>query len=146
MSTTMAPASRTLGSPLHLLHRAGQRADYLFARHIGDHTFTPRQFAVLKAVADADGLSQTAIMTATGIDRSGTAELVRRLVGNGLLTRRRTRKDARVYAVRLTPKGMKMLSVGERAARAAGAQLLASLPSRQRATFIAALSSIIDTA
>jgi len=144
--TTLASVSRTSSSPLHLLHRAGQRADHLFARHVGDYGFTPRQFAVLKAVADADGLSQTAIMIATGIDRSGTAELVRRLVLNGLLKRRRTRKDARVYAVRLTPQGRKMLAVGERAARAAGAQLLSSIPNRQRATFIAALASIIDGA
>ena len=87
----MVRGSKRLASPLHLLHRAGQRADYLFARHVGSHAFTPRQFAVLQAVADADGLSQTAIMTATGIDRSGTAELVRRLVSSGLLQRRRTK-------------------------------------------------------
>jgi len=133
-------------SPIHLLHRAGQCAGDIFHAEMNDGELTPRQFAVLKAVADADGLSQTAIMIATGIDRSGTAELVRRLVLNGLLTRRRTRKDARVYAVRLTPQGRKMLAVGERAARAAGAQLLSSIPNRQRATFIAALASIIDGA
>jgi DNA-binding MarR family transcriptional regulator len=142
----MARGRKTVSSPLHLLHRAGQRADFLFAHHVGGHAFTPRQFAVLQAVAEADGLSQTAIMTATGIDRSGTAELVRRLVGGGLLQRRRTKEDARVYAVRLTPQGRKMLSVGERAARAAGAQLLASIPSRQRATFVAALLAIINDA
>jgi DNA-binding MarR family transcriptional regulator len=133
----------SISSPLHLLHRAGQRADYLFARQVGNYAFTPRQFAVLQAVADADGLSQTAIMTATGIDRSGTAELVRRLVAAGLLQRRRTKQDARVYAVRLTPQGKKMLSIGERAARAAGTQLLSAIPRRQRAAFVAALASII---
>jgi MarR family transcriptional regulator, temperature-dependent positive regulator of motility len=142
----MARGSTRLSSPLHLLHRAGQRADSLFAQHVGNHAFTPRQFTVLQAVANADGLSQTAIMQATGIDRSGTAELVRRLVSSGLLQRRRTKEDARVYAVRLTPQGRKMLAIGERAARAAGIQLLASIPSRQRAAFITALGSIIDDA
>jgi hypothetical protein len=39
-----------------------------------------------------------------------------------------------------------MLALGERAARAAGMQLLATIPSRQRAAFIAALGSIIDDA
>jgi hypothetical protein len=39
-----------------------------------------------------------------------------------------------------------MLAIGERASRAAGIQLLASIPSRQRATFIAALASIIKDA
>src|SRR5262245_52739415 len=142
----MARGSKALLSPLHLLHRAGQRADYLFAHHVGNHVFTPRQYAVLEAVANADGLSQTAIMQATGIDRSGTAELVRRLVSSGLLQRRRTKEDARVYAVRLTPQGRKMLTIGERASRAAGIELLASIPSRQRTAFVAALASIIKEA
>ena len=139
----MARGSKALLSPLHLLHRAGQRADSLFAHHVGNHVFTPRQYAVLQAVADADGLSQTAIMQATGIDRSGTAELVRRLVSSGLLQRRRTKQDARVYAVRLTPQGRKMLTIGERASRAAGIELLSSIPNRQRGAFVAALASII---
>jgi len=82
----------------------------------------------------------------TGIDRSGTAELVRRLVSSGLLQRRRTKQDARVYAVRLTPQGRKMLTIGERASRAAGIDLLASIPNRQRAAFVAALASIIAEA
>ena len=97
-------ARRGLFSPLHLLHRARQRTDSLFARNVGDTHLTLRQFAVLQAVSDGDGLSQTAIMAATGIDRSSTAELVRRLVSNGWLQRRRTRRDARLYAVRLTQK------------------------------------------
>src|SRR5262249_60662186 len=97
--TTLASVSRTSSSPLHLLHRAGQRADHLFARHVGDYGFTPRQFAVLKAVADADGLSQTAIMIATGIDRPGTAELVRGRVPNGLGPRGGAAKDAAALAL-----------------------------------------------
>jgi DNA-binding MarR family transcriptional regulator len=128
------------GSPLHLLHRASQRADNLFANHVGNAQLTPRQFAVLKAVSEADGLSQTAIMAATGIDRSTTAELVRRLVTNGQLQRRRTRRDARLYAVRLTAKGRQTLSVGEPAARAADETLLTSIASQQRPTFLEALA------
>src|SRR5262245_63343290 len=97
-------AASPLQSALHLLHRAGQRADGLFAGHVGN-SLTPRQFAVLQAVAEADGLSQTGIMAATGIDRSSTADLVRRLVSHGWLQRRRTKRDARAYAVRLTSDG-----------------------------------------
>ena len=88
--------NRELSSPLDLLHRASQVADKLFVSHVGAPGLTPRQFAVLKAVGDADGLSQTDIMMATGIDRSSTAELVGRLVTMGLLARRR-------YQNRCTP-------------------------------------------
>jgi DNA-binding MarR family transcriptional regulator len=139
----MAQSSRQQqASPLDLLHRASQRADNLFAQHIGSTPLTPRQFAVLKAVSEADGLSQTAIMTATGIDRSTTAELVRRLVTGGFLQRRRTRRDARLYAVRLTARGRQILTVGEPAARATDAGLLSVLPPGQRSAFLAALAAM----
>ena len=88
----MAQGAKSLSSPLHLLHRASQRADSLFARNVGATAPTPRQFAVLQAVSHQSGLSQTDIMAATGIDRSSTAELVRRLVSNGCLQRRRTKR------------------------------------------------------
>ena len=106
----MAQPATSLFSPIHLLHRASQRADDLFARRTSD--LTPRQFVVVQAVAGNNGLSQTDIMAATGIDRSSTAELVRTLVTNGWLKRRRTRRDARVYAVRITSSGQQMLEIG----------------------------------
>jgi hypothetical protein len=66
-------------SAVHLLHKAAQLADALFVRNV-----TPRQFEILKAAAAVDGLSQTAIMTTTGIDRSSTGPLVSKLVRMGL--------------------------------------------------------------
>jgi len=141
----MAQAPRTAPSPLrsvlHLLHRAGQRADSVFAGHVGN-ALTPRQFAILQAVAEADGLSQTGIMAATGIDRSSTADLVRRLVSQGCLHRRRTKRDARLYAVRLTPEGRRAWSQGVPAARATEETLLSSLAPAQRAAFLKALAVI----
>jgi DNA-binding MarR family transcriptional regulator len=127
-------------SVVHLLHRAGQRADELFARRGGE--LTPRQYEILRVVAHADGLSQTAIMTATGIDRSSTAELVRRLARRGLPHRRRIKRDTRVYAVRLTPKGHQALDAAEPLARAADNALLSSLSSSQTATFLEALALV----
>ena len=79
-------------------------------RNVRDGGLTPRQFAVLQAVPTTDGLSQTDIMAATAIDRSSTAELVRRLVSSGCLQRRRTRNDTRMYAVRLTLMGRGILA------------------------------------
>ena len=130
------------GSLLHLLHRASQRADNLFTRNVGETGLTPRQFVVLQAVSNNDRLSQTDIMAATGIDRSSTADLVRRLVSSGCLQRRRTRRDARVYAVRLTPKGQQMLAIGVPAAVSADQALASLLTQAQRSAFLQALSLI----
>jgi MarR family transcriptional regulator, temperature-dependent positive regulator of motility len=57
-------------SLLHLLHCVSQRADRQFAREIASENPTPRQWAILEAVAAKNGLSQSAIRVATGIDRS----------------------------------------------------------------------------
>jgi DNA-binding MarR family transcriptional regulator len=138
----MAQPATLLFSPIHLLHRASQRADGLFAHSAHTSDLTPRQFVVLQAVADNDGLSQTDIMGATGIDRSSTAELVRTLVTNGRLKRRRTRRDARIYAVRITPSGRQILIAGALATRAAEEKLLLPVPERQRAILLHLLKLI----
>lgn len=131
-----------LSSLVHLLHRAGQQADARFVRHLGNDRLTPRQYIVLQAVAERDGLNQMGIMAATGIDRSSTADLVGRLVALRLLQRRRTRRDARSYAVRLTAEGRRLVQLGADAARATEEALLASLPRAQRTTFMEALEEI----
>jgi DNA-binding MarR family transcriptional regulator len=137
----MKPAG-PLSSALHLLHRASQRADSEFIRGIRDVSLTPRQFAVLAAVAGNSGLSQTDIMAATGIDRSGTADLVTRLVRNGSLRRRRNRRDARFYNVSITPLGQDKLQAGLRAATATDRQLLLRLSAVQREAFLATLKIV----
>ena len=127
-------------SVVHLLHRAGQRADELFLQTA--RGLSPRQFEVLKAVARADGLNQTAIMVTTGIDRSSVSSLVARMVRTGLLQRRRTRRDSRTYAVRLTSKGRQALEAALPRARAADEALLALLSPGQKASLLQALERI----
>ena len=143
----MAKPAIPLLSPIHLLHRASQRADGLFARQVRPSDLTPRQFIVLQAVADKNGLSQTDIMAVTGIDRSSTAELVRTLVTNGWLKRRRTRRDARVYAVRITSSGRQMLETGMSATRAAEDKLLLPVSEKERLVLVNLLMLVaIDAA
>ena len=133
-----------LSSPLDLIHRVSQRADRLFARSGGAAGPSSREHAVLRAVSKADGLNQTAIMAATGLDRSSTADLVRRLVSRGFLRRRRTRRDVRQYAIRLTQRGLDHFRLGEVAAKAAEAELLSKLSRTDRAALIAMLRAIAD--
>lgn len=136
----------SIASALHLLHRAGQCADELFAVNVGASDLTPRQYAVLKAVVSSEEPSQTTLVDMTGIDRSTLADIVRRLVDKGLLQRKRTRRDARMYAVRLTEKGHEALQHAEPAAEATNERLLAALPQREREVFLEALSRIVEAA
>jgi DNA-binding MarR family transcriptional regulator len=125
------------------LHRAGQRADRAFARQAGNGLTLP-QFMVLQVLTEGSGPSQTEIMTATGIDRSSVADLVKRLVGYGWVQRRRTRRDARVYAVRLTEEGKRILALAIPAARATEQILLCSFSTGQRRVLLKALLTLAN--
>ena len=103
-------------SPIHLLHRAGQSAEEIFHGEMTNDV-TPRQLAVLMTIARNEGINQTGIVDATGIDRSTLAEIARRLVKRRLLQRRRTKEDAHSYAIRLTDEGHRVLRATEPLAR-----------------------------
>jgi DNA-binding MarR family transcriptional regulator len=104
---------------------------------------TPRQLVVLMSVAQNEGASQTGIVAATGIDRSTLADVVRRLVKRKLLQRRRTREDARAYAVTLTDEGRSVLRAAEPLAKRVEQRVLGALPTGQREQFIASLLAIV---
>ncbi len=131
-------------SPIHLLHRAGQCAGDVFAAEIGDADLTPRQYAVLLTVSQKEGLSQTDLVEQTGVDRSTLADIVRRMLKKGLLQRRRTKEDARAYAVRRTDDGWQVLKAAEPTVKRVDDRLLAALPTRQREQFLADLAAIVS--
>jgi DNA-binding MarR family transcriptional regulator len=124
-------------SPIHLLYRAGQCAEM----DLGG--LTPRQFAILLTVSQNEGLSQTHLVEKTGIDRSTLADIVRRLLKKGLLQRRRTKDDARAYAVRLTDEGSKLLTAAQPLAKRVDDRILAALPGQQRERFVQDLNTIV---
>lgn len=130
-------------SAIHLLHRAGQCAGDVFSEQVVTGNLTPRQFAILLTISQEEGLSQTDVVERTGIDRSTLADIIRRMLKKGLIRRRRTRHDARVYAVRLTDEGRSALTAAEPAAVQADARLLAALPEAKRAEFLESLSAIV---
>lgn len=130
-------------SVLHLLHRAGQVADDLFAKEIADDALTPRQYAVLAVLAQKQTASQTDIVEATGIDRSTLADIVRRLVERGLLARKRSKLDARAYDVRLTTAGQNALKAAQPAVGRVEERMLRLLPAAKRAEFVDALSQLV---
>jgi DNA-binding MarR family transcriptional regulator len=134
-------AQSPLPSVLHLLHRAGQRADNIFARQAGI-ALTLRQFMILQVVAEASGPSQIDVVRATGIDRSSVSNLVKRLVGFGWLQRRRTKRDTRAYAVRLTQEGRRILALGIPAVRATEEFLLSSFSAAQRRAVLRGLITL----
>ncbi len=106
---------------------------------------TPRQFAVLVTVSQNEGLSQTDLVEKTGIDRSTLADIVRRMLKKSLLQRRRTKEDARAYAVKLTDEGWRVLKNAEPMAKRVDERILSVLPAAQRERFISDLNTIVQS-
>ncbi|MEQ8824171.1 MAG: MarR family transcriptional regulator [Filomicrobium sp.] len=131
-------------SPIHLLHRAGQCAGDVFQSEMRREDLTPRQYAVLVAVSEKEGLSQTNLVEMTGIDRSTLADIIRRMLKKGLVQRRRTKEDARAYAVKLTDEGRKILESAQPMARKVDDRILEALPTSQRERFLTDLNTIVQ--
>jgi DNA-binding MarR family transcriptional regulator len=130
-------------SPLHLLHRVHQRATELFQEKMGGIDLTARQYVVLVTASQKVGASQQYIIDATGIDRSTVSQIMQTMIRKGLLKRRRTREDARAYAITLTEHGRDVLKASEAIATGVDEALIAALPATRAKTFIDNLRTII---
>jgi DNA-binding MarR family transcriptional regulator len=111
---------------------------------IGDADLTPRQYAILLTVSQNEGLSQTDLVERTGVDRSTLADIVRRMLKKGLLQRRRTKDDARAYAVKLTEEGWRLLRAAEPMVKRVDDKILSMLASKQREQFLTDLQTIVE--
>jgi len=128
-------AYRLATSPSHLLHRAEQLAADRFTQLVGDRV-TLRQFAVLAAIAESPGLSQSDLVRATGVDRSTMADMMARMLKHGWITREASSSDKRAHAVRLAPAGATLLAAATHHARAADAAILDALSRAKGRTFL----------
>ena len=131
-------------SAIHLLHRAGQCAGDVFAQKVKNAGLTPRQYAILRTVANYEGLNQTDLVARTGVDRSTLADIIRRMLVKGLIYRVRKLHDARAYSVYVTDKGKEILHQVAPAAADADRKLLAALPPEQRKTFLDTLHMLVE--
>jgi DNA-binding MarR family transcriptional regulator len=128
----------------HLLKRAAQYASTIYMDRVGKSGLTQRQFTVLAAVNEHDGVSQTTLVKMTGIDRSTLADLVSRLLAQGYLQRRRSKEDGRTNSVRITAAGKKVLRSASPGADDSDRTLLQSISPSLRRPFAEALALLAD--
>jgi DNA-binding MarR family transcriptional regulator len=132
---------RLSASPSHLLRRAEQYAAEIFLA-AGTDGVTLRQTVLLAAIAEAEGASQSDLVTGTGIDRSTLAEMMARMEKKGLIARAASAEDGRAKSVKLTRDGRARLEESLPAMRAVDAALLNTLARTKRAGFCAALAAL----
>jgi DNA-binding MarR family transcriptional regulator len=128
--------------PGHLLRRCQQNAVEIFAQEVGEDGLTPRQFALLLTVHQRPGLMQTELVRLTGIDRSTLAEMTRRLIGRGLLVRRRTAHDQRANELFLSADGEAALRTALPGVIRAQERILAPLEGARRGLFLECLDAV----
>ncbi|MBP2311559.1 MarR family winged helix-turn-helix transcriptional regulator [Azospirillum soli] len=80
-----------------------------FQNAVAPHDITPGQFGVLIMIKENEGLSQSDLGSAVGIDRSTMVAVIDRLESRGLVIRAPSPNDRRSYALRLSPEGEKLL-------------------------------------
>ena len=119
--------------PGHLIRRSQQRAVDLFVDEVGEDGPNPRQFAVLVNVFLSPGLSQTALVEASAIDRSTLTEVLRRMIDKGMITKTRTKADQRANALYITDVGTRLLENAVEATQRAQQRILTPLPETERA-------------
>ena len=119
--------------PGHLIRRSQQRAVDLFVDEVGKDGPNPRQFAVLVNVFLSPGLSQTALVEASAIDRSTLTEVLRRMIDKGMITKIRTKEDRRANSLYITDAGTRLLEKAVEATERAQQRILAPLSTTERA-------------
>ena len=130
-------------SASHLLHRAQQFAAEQF-EGLGDADITLRQFAVLAAVQEQEGCSQSDLVKTTGIDRSTLADMVQRLEKRDLIERRTALHDARAKSVHLTEPVREALEKSSPIVQKADEAILSMLPKNRRRAFVGILGLLAN--
>ena len=102
-----------VGGPGHsvsfLLSQLGYTTSRRFKQALASLGIEPRQFAMLRFIAMAEGQSQQAIASALQIPPSRMVSLVDDLEERGLLERRQDPADRRARALHLTRAGRRLL-------------------------------------
>ena len=91
------------------LRRAQVAVFQSFQAAVSPHDITPGQYGVLVMIKENEGLSQSDLGTAVGIDRSTMVAVIDRLESRGLVVRAPSPNDRRSYALRLSPEGEKLM-------------------------------------
>jgi DNA-binding MarR family transcriptional regulator len=133
-------------SPSHLLHRAQQIAANESASALAAAGITLRQFSVLAALSGNDGVSQSDLVNATGIDRSTLADMVARMEKAGLIKRVASKTDKRAKVVSLMAKGKKAYEKALPAVEKADAAIFEALPKTKQATLVSGLKDMVAEA
>jgi len=105
---------------------------------------TPVQYGVLTALSLSPWLDQTAIGMELGLDRTTTADVVKRLQERGLVERRVNPTDKRSRQAVITQEGLRIMGLLQQGMARAQQRLLEPLSARNQEIFMKLLSTLVE--
>lgn len=126
-----------------LLRRAHFAADASFVQMYGNDV-TSRQLALMVAIAQMPGLSQSQVAAEIGLDLNTCSDLVARAKAKGLVRRERSAQDGRSYCLFLTEEGQGIHDRALGEARAYSDEVTNRLEPQERAELVRLLRKLLD--
>lgn len=144
-NTVFDPAKQVLWSrPGYLVRRLNQIHYALFYEECKTQNVTPVQYGVLTALSLSPWLDQTAIGMELGLDRTTTADVIKRLQERGLVERRVNPNDKRSRQAVITQEGLRIMGLLQGGMARAQQRLLEPLTPRNQEIFMKLLSTLVD--
>jgi DNA-binding MarR family transcriptional regulator len=135
---------RGRGSTAFLLAQVGGQAAARYAERLAPLNLTPAHSGILRVLGNSAGISQKALAELLSILPSRLVVLVDELEARGLIERRDSADDRRVYELHLSEEGRRTLEEVGRVARAHDEAFLAALTEEERARLRALLAQLAD--
>jgi DNA-binding MarR family transcriptional regulator len=132
------------GRPGFLVRRLHQIGDALFFEECDSKNITPVQFGVLTALSMNPWLDQKAIGRELALDRTTTAEVLKRLVEKELIERRVNPDDGRSRLSVITKQGLKVMRSLQEGMQRSQDRLIEPLSAADRAGFMKLVTQIVE--
>jgi MarR family transcriptional regulator, temperature-dependent positive regulator of motility len=130
----------------HLIRRAHQAHDSIFAEQTAGYDVTSPQMAALSAIQWNPGIDLSSLAEYIGYDAATIGSLVNRLVAKRLVSRRVGKHDRRTRNLTLTPRGEAFVNLVLRQANRVESELLAVLSPQERRHFMDLLYRVVEAA
>lgn len=136
--------SSLFARPGFLIRRLHQIHTALFMEETRAFGITPVQYSLLSALLEHGEMDQNTLAAAIGLERTGVADVLMRLVDRALLQRRQSAEDKRVKLVSLSRAGRTLVKRMHDSAQRAHDRTVAHLPAPERAKFMLQMTRLVQ--
>ena len=133
-----------LDTPGHLLRRCHQISVAIFLDESQAFDLTPLQYVTLSALATHGPMDKATVGGAVALDRTTIAVVVKNLEERGLVTTRPSDHDRRAKLIKITAKGLSLVSSAQTEVAKAQERTVAPLTAKERAELLRLLRKIAE--